>query len=62
MPRVRVNAVFATNWTDLESVKALARKFGKGQTVVKHKDRVNYNIVHTERTDLYTADEVLYQT
>lgn len=41
------------DWTNLESVQALARKLGGGQVVVKHHDRPNYNITHASRRDLW---------
>lgn len=53
-----------TDWKNLESVKALARKFGTGMLVVKHDDRPNYNITHAARRDLWDKPtvKVLYKT
>lgn len=52
------------DWQNLESVKALARKFGSGQLVVKHDDRPNYNITHASRPDLWDKPtvKVLFRT
>lgn len=50
------------NWTRLVEVKALAVRFGRGQTVYKHPDRPNYNITHTVRTDLYKPEWVVFNT
>lgn len=60
--KVKSSIVFAVDYTNLTEVKKLARRFGKGMTVIKHPDRPNYNIVHTERTDLYHPTWVQYTT
>lgn len=48
MAKVSGNEVFGTDYNDLEAVKRLARKLGKGMSVLKHPSRQNYNISHTE--------------
>jgi len=53
---------FRVDWTNLEEVIAYAKGMGVGQTVFKHPDRDNYNITHTERTDRYRPEWVVYQT
>jgi hypothetical protein len=50
------------DWTNLEQVKAYARRLGKGMTVFKHPDRANYNITHTSRTDQYRVEWVVART
>lgn len=46
----------------MRDVIAYAEKLGPGQTVFKHPDRKNYNITHTERTDQYKKEWVVWQT
>lgn len=53
---------FNVDWDSLPAVMRYADELGKGQTVYKHPDRPNYNITHTERTDLYEQEWVRYQT
>jgi len=50
------------DWSNLAQVKAYAVKLGKGQMVVKHKSRPNYNITHASRNDLWNVPgcEVLF--
>ena len=57
----RIN-LFKFDWNDMNKVIDLAITFGPGQTVFKHPDRDNYNITHTERTDQYRPEWVVYQT
>ena len=45
--------VFKTDYKDKDAVIRLAKKMGKGMSVVKHADRPNYNITHTSRRDLW---------
>ena len=49
-------------WLDKDKVIRYAIKLGPGQTVFKHPDRDNYNITHTERTEQYERDWIIYQT
>lgn len=52
-----------TDWKNLESVKSLADRLGRGQSVVKYPDRANYNIMFTSReNELPPGVEVLYRT
>jgi len=53
MPAVRSSTVAKTDYTDVNAVIALAKRFGKGMTVYKHPGRQNYNITHTSRRDLW---------
>jgi hypothetical protein len=41
------------DWSNKADVMGQARRLGPGMTVVKHADRPNYNITHTERRDLW---------
>ncbi len=50
------------DWTDLEQVKKLADMCGSGNVVIKQASNKYYDITHTDRTDLYTSDEVIYTT
>lgn len=54
--------MFDLDWTDLETVKTLARSLGSGQTVYKHPERANYNITHSSRKDLFKPEWVVFQT
>lgn len=40
------------DWRNLAQVIAYANRLGKGQVVVKHAGRDNYNIQHASRLDL----------
>lgn len=51
---------FAINWRDLKAVIAYAKRLGPGQSVIKHPDRSNYNITHTDREP--KEAEVLFRT
>lgn len=53
---------YLVDWENKEEVVAYAMKLGIGITVFKHPGRVNYNITHTSRTDLYEPEWVVYQT
>lgn len=54
--------IFHTDYKNLAEVIELAKRIGKGQTVYKSPERDNYNITHTERTDLYRPEWVEFQT
>lgn len=62
--RLPMGEVMDTDWTNAESVIALAKRFGPGMTVIKHVDRTNYNITHTERRDRWDVPgvAVVYHT
>lgn len=44
---------FKVDYTDLEAVKAFARRMGGGMTVYQHPGRRNFNITHTTRADIW---------
>lgn len=52
------------DWRNLDQVIALAKSFGKGQTVKHQEGRDNYNICHTSRRDLWdkAGVTVFYQS
>lgn len=51
------------DWYDYNQVVALAIKLGPGMSVIRHPNRYNYNITHTERErNLEPFVEVLYRT
>lgn len=54
MPRI--------DWSNLEQVKAFARRLGPGVSVIKHPDRPNYNITHSSRPDQLAGAQILLQT
>lgn len=54
--------MFKLDWNNKEVVINFAKSMGKGMTVFKREGRDNYNITHTERTDLYSEDEVIFRT
>lgn len=53
---------FKIDWTSKEAVVAYADTMGPGITVYSHPERSSYNITHTNRTDLYRPEWVIYQT
>ena len=64
MPSVAAKTVFETNYCDLEQVKALAKKFGKGQIVIKYPWRKNFNIIHAENEErsVFEGASVVWRT
>lgn len=50
------------DWTNKEAVIRLADSFIGDHTVYKHRDRPNYNITHTTRTDIWLGHEVIHRT
>lgn len=42
--RIPANEIFGIDWTNLEQVKKLANKMGRGNYVIKVEGRPNYNI------------------
>jgi hypothetical protein len=46
------------NWTNLNAVRAVARRMGSGMLIVRHDGRANYNIVHVSRRDLWNKRTV----
>jgi len=57
-------AMFSVDWHDLRQVIMYAKPLGKGQLVVKHASRDNYNITHATRSDLWNKPTVtvMYRT
>jgi len=53
---------FTINYCDKEAVISYAKALGEGMTVFKKPGRYSYNITHTERTDRYEPDWVVYQS
>ena len=43
--------LFSTNWMDKDSVIKLAKKLGKGMSVIKYANRSNFNVTHTSTLD-----------
>jgi hypothetical protein len=52
---------FKIDWENKDAVIEYARKLGRGMTVFKSPHRSNYNICHTERTELYSPSEIVVQ-
>jgi hypothetical protein len=44
--------VFRVDWNNFEAVLKIANQLGRGQSIVKHADRENFNVTHTSRRDL----------
>lgn len=59
MAIVDAASVFKCDYTDKDSVIALARRMGKGMTVFKVEGRNNYNITHTEVKSRWEQHEVV---
>lgn len=48
------------DWDNISEVIVYCMTLGHSSIVFKHPDRVNYNITHKSRTDLYCTEWVIY--